>query len=137
MLYALVLILVSILISPAFFVSKKPEIQKYIDKVTPIQGWIGVLSVAWGVWQMFRCLLNYKEFADERTWWFSWLVGTILIVINGFLLGYAKLKKHFLSRNPETKEKAEILRQRLKPLEKLLGIIGVLFGIWMIFAYIF
>lgn len=137
MIYALVLIFVSILVSPSFLVSREPKMQKYIDKVGPLQGWIGVIAVIYGLWQVLQTLLDINIIDETPLWWFSRLIGTALIAVNGFLLGYVKLNKHLFSRTPETKIKADNLMLRLKPMERVLAVFGTFFGIWMLLAYIF
>lgn len=137
MIYALILIFISILSSPAFLVSRRPDVQKYIDKIGPYQGWIGVFAVIYGLWQVLRTILDINIIDENTIWWFTRLIGTSLIVINGFLLGYVKLNKHILSRTPETKIKADNLMLRLKPLERFLAVFGTFWGLWMLVAYIF
>jgi hypothetical protein len=137
MIYALVLIFVSILSSPAFLVSRRPEMQKYIDKIGPAQGWIGVIAVIYGLWQVLQTIFDINIIDEHTLWWFSRLIGTSLITINGFLLGYVKLNKHIFSRTPETKIKADNLMLRLKPLERFLAVLGTFWGLWMLIAYIF
>ncbi len=135
MIPAIVLIIISVLVAPSIVTNYEPKVKAYVDKLSPVQGWIGMITMFWGAWRLIKCLLAYKDI-NSRTWWFTLLIGSVLIIANSFILGYMKLKKHVFSRSPEAKEKAEVIMQRLKPLTKLLSVVGILFGVWMIIAYI-
>lgn len=137
MINAIVLIFISILVAPSLIVSREPNAQKYIDKLGPYQAWIGVIAVVWGLWEVLQTLIDINIIDEHLIWWLTRLAGTALIALNGFLLGYVKINKHFLSRTPEAKEKADSLMLKLKPASKLMAIIGIFGGLWMLIAYIF
>ncbi|MEA2041855.1 MAG: hypothetical protein U9N85_04805 [Bacteroidota bacterium] len=137
MLNALVLIFISLLIAPQLIVSREPDAQKFIDRIGPYQAWIGVIAVLWGAWAFLQTIFDINIIDEHFIWWITRLGGSILITLNGLLLGYAKINKHFLSRSPESKLKADEIMLKLRPASRLLAIAGVFGGLWMILAYIF
>src|SRR5215468_2213849 len=45
-----------ILAASALIIARKPNAKELIDKLTPYQGWIGVVMFGWGIWEILGCL---------------------------------------------------------------------------------
>ena len=62
MLSAIIAIIGGIIAASSFIIAKKPDAKELIDKLTPYQGWIGVVLTFFGVWGIFNSLvpLQYK-----------------------------------------------------------------------------
>ena len=58
MLSAIIAIIGGIIAASSLIVAKKPNAQELIDKLTPYQGWIGVVLTFWGVWGILQSILN-------------------------------------------------------------------------------
>lgn len=135
--YGLILIALGILASPSLLLSRRPDAKEIIDKITPFQGWLGLIFCGWGIWSIIKTVLMMGLLRKHALWWFTWLAGGITEAVLGFVLGYAIINKLVLSNSEEAQEKGERLITRLRPIQHTLGIIGILMGVWMIIARVF
>ena len=133
MIYGISLILLSIIAVPSLLLSKKPNAKELLEKVAPYQGWIGVIFAIWGVWGIITAILNIGWLTSAPIWWITLLLGSIVEAGLGFLLGYG-LITGFIAKNEEAKEKAELIRSKIAPLQGKLGVLGLVVGVWMIIA---
>ncbi|MBW1298476.1 hypothetical protein [Aquimarina litoralis] len=137
MIYGISLILLSILAVPSLLLlSKKPNAKELLDKITPYQGWIGLIFCFWGIWGIITSILNVGWLTDFPVWWMTLLVGSIIEAILGFMLGYGMISKLVLSKNEAAREKGEQLREKLAPKQGKFGVFGLIVGAWMIVANI-
>ena len=136
MIYGITLIILSILAVPSLLLSRKPDAQELLNKITPYQGWIGLLFFIWGLWNVIHAIINIGMLTQVPIWWATWLAGSVLETLLGFLLGYSTMVTLVLSKNAEAQEKAQKLHAKLAPAQGTIGLIGICLGIWMIVAHI-
>jgi len=136
MIYGITLIILGILAVPSLLLSKKPNAKELLDKITPYQGWIGLAFCIWGVWGVIQAILNIGWLTEFPIWWITWVAGSAIQAILGFILGYGMISKLILSKNEAAKQKGEDLLKKLAPIQGKLGLIGVFVGIWVIIASI-
>ncbi len=136
MIYGITLIILGILAAPSLLLSKKPNAKELLNKITPYQGWIGLLFCFWGLWGVIRAVLNISILGDWPIWWITWIASSAIEAILGFILGYGMISKLVLSKNEEAKKKGEMLLQKLAPIQGKLGLYGIIIGIWVIVASI-
>lgn len=136
MIYGITLIVLSILAVPSLLLAKKPNAKELLDKITPYQGWIGLVFCFWGVWGIIQAILNMGLLTDYPIWWITWLAGSVVEAVLGFLLGYGMINKLVLSKNEEAKKKGEALLAKLAPIQGKLGLFGLIVGCWTILASI-
>lgn len=134
MIYGITLIILSILAVPSLLLSKKPNAKELLDKITPYQGWIGLIFCFWGVWGVIFSFLNIGWLSTWPIWWITLLAGNAVEAVLGFILGYGMISKLILSKNEEMMKKGEELLAKLAPIQGRLGIIGIAVGCWMIVA---
>jgi len=134
MIYGISIILLSIIAVPSLILSKKPNAQELLDKIAPYQGWIGLVFCFWGVWGLISSILNIGWLSSVPIWWTTFMVGSLLQAILGFMLGLGMINKLLLSNNEEAKEKAQALSAKIAPKLGTVGIVGIGFGCWMIAA---
>lgn len=132
MIYGLTLIFLSLLAVPSLILSKKPNAKELLDKFAPYQGWIGLVFCFWGVWGIIQAVLNLGWMTTFPIWWFTWLAGSVVEAILGFILGYGVIAQYALSKNEASKEKGAKLLAKLAPIQGKLGIFGIIVGIWTI-----
>ncbi|WKB80889.1 hypothetical protein QYR09_14180 [Cellulophaga lytica] len=132
MIFGITLILLGILAAPSLLLSKKPNAQELLDKITPYQGWIGLAFCIWGVWGIISCILRLGILTTSPIYWITWLAVNVLLAALGFILGYGMINKHLLAKNEEAKAKGEILLAKLRPLQGKLGMAAIALGIWQI-----
>jgi hypothetical protein len=134
MIYGITLIILGILAAPSLLLSKKPNAQELLDKITPFHGWIGLVFCLWGVWGVISALLNMGLLASWPVWWITWIGSSAIQAVLGFLLGYGMINQLLLSKNEDARKKGEELLQKLAPLQGKLGMVGILVGAWVIVA---
>lgn len=135
----IILIVLSLLAVPSLLLSKKPDAKDLLDKLVPVQGWIGVVAFLWGLFGIVGIILNlgYLSFGLWGIlWWVTWTLYALVITALGFILGYSLIAKYVLSKNEATAKKGEEMLGKLQGYQGKLGIIGIIVGIWCI-AYSF
>lgn len=135
MIYGITLIILGILAAPSLLLAKKPNAKELLDKITPYQGWIGLVFCAWGLWGIISAILNISWLTTWPIWWVTLLASSFLEFALGFLLGYGMISKLVLSKNETAKEKGEQLLAKLAPLQGKLGLIAIIVGAWTIVSY--
>jgi hypothetical protein len=126
MLSALIAIVGGILASSSLIIAKKPNAKELIDKLTPFQGWIGIILVFWGLWGAIQLVLNIGSIG------LVWIIALSICVVEfvvGFVLGYSLISKYFLERSEAAKEKGQKLRVKLVNYQVPGGIILIILGI--------
>lgn len=110
-------------------IAKKPNAKDLIEKLTPYQGWIGVVLVLWGIWDLVGVLRSLGTFS---VFWLVWLVTAVTELGLGFLLGYGLISKYVLGSSPQALEKGQQFRARLANYQGPLGVVAI--GLAIIFA---
>lgn len=112
-------------IAPAI-IAKKPNAKELIDKITPYQGWIGMVLAFWGVWGIISCILNIGNIG--LAWGIALGIAFVEFIV-GFLLGYGLISKYLLEKNETAKAKGQELRLRLLKYQMPAGTILLILGI--------
>ncbi len=136
MVYGITLAVLGVLAAPSLLLSKKPEAKELLNKITPYQGWIGLVFCFWGIWGIIQAILSIGLLGSHPIWWITWIANSVLQASLGFLLGYGMISKLVLSKNETAKEKGEQLLKKLAPMQGRLGLIAIIVGIWSIVASI-
>ncbi|WP_018626825.1 hypothetical protein [Niabella aurantiaca] len=136
MLYGILLILLGILAVPSLVLSRKPEAKALLDKITPYQGWIGIVFCIWGLWGIISALLHIGWLSIVPVTWLLWLATAGVTAALGFILGYGLIQQYALSKNKEASEKGQRLLEKLRPQQGRLGIAAIVIGILSIIAAI-
>ena len=122
-----VLLAAGLLGAANLIVAKKPNAKELIDKLTPYQGWIGVVLVVWGVIDAIRVVRFLGAMSS------GWMVIAILTALTelglGFLLGYGLISKYVLSKSPQALEKGQLLRAKLAVYQGPLGLTAIVLSI--------
>jgi len=129
MIYGICLIILGILAVPSLLLSRKPNAQELLDKITPYQGWIGLVFCFWGVWGIISAVLNMGMLTAWPIGWILWLAVSVVTAVLGFLLGYGMINKLLLSKNEEAKEKGAALLAKLAPLQGKFGMAAIVLGL--------
>lgn len=134
MIYGITLIILGILAIPSLILSKKPDAKEILDKITPYQGWIGVVFCIWGVWGIISCILSIGWLSTFPIYWILWLLVSIVEACLGFIMGYSLIAKYALSKNEAAAQKGEQVLAKLRPLQGKLGIVAIILGVVMIIS---
>ena len=117
-----VLFVGGVLGAASLIVAKKPDAKNLIDKLTPYQGFIGVVLVLWGIWDVIGVLRSLGSFS---VFWLVWLITAVTELALGFLLGYGLISKYVLGGSPQALEKGQQLRAKLAVYQGPLGVVAV------------
>ncbi len=118
---AIIAILGGLIAASSLIVSKKPNAQELLDKITPYQGWIGVLLMFWGIRGVFFYVFKYFSIQGI-------LISGLELAV-GFLLAYGLISKYVLEKNEEAKEKGQLLRSKLVKYQVPAGIALAVLGV--------
>lgn len=126
MILGISLIILGILAVPSLLLSRKPDAKELLDKITPYQGWIGLVFCFWGIWGIITAVLNMSMMS---TGWMLGLAVSVVTAVLGFLLGYGMINQLLLSKNDEAKEKGAALLAKLAPLQGKFGMAAIILGV--------
>lgn len=138
MLEAILLIIAGILAVPSLRKSKNQDAKNMISKVSPYQGWIGVIIMIWGIWSLIS-VIRYSDILLEHGYVSLWILSVaigIVATILGFILGFNLIDQYLLSKSRKSNQKGKKLLDKLLPLQKFFGIIAIILGA-VAFIYIF
>jgi hypothetical protein len=135
----LVLILLGALCIPSLVAQKSPNAKALLDKVVPFQGIFGFIVFIWGVWVIIQIIINLGWigvlFPFGLIFWLTILVDGILSLLGGAILGWSLIQKHLLAKAPENvKAKAEASFEKIIAFQPKIGIVSIIFGIWVIIS---
>ncbi|MCT4640632.1 MAG: hypothetical protein N4A72_23250 [Bacteroidales bacterium] len=136
MVYGILLIVLGVIASPSLFLTKHPNGQKILNKITPYQGWIGIIFLLIGIFGIINTATATTVLRILPMWWITAMAGYVIEAALGFILGYAMINKFILSKNEEAKKKGEQLIAKLAPIQAKLGLLGIAIGVWTIIATI-
>lgn len=131
MLYGIALIILGLMAAPSLL-ANKPEAKALIDKLTPFQGWIGVVAVLWGIYDIIYSVQTISWLGDGIFWLIAWIVLLAMGIIEiglGFIMGFSLINEFVLSKNPQAEAKGKELLAKLLPLQGKIGLGGVAVGI--------
>jgi hypothetical protein len=129
------MIVAGILAAAGLIVSKKPEAKQLIDKLTPYQGWVGIVLFIWGIWDIISSI---GTLSWSFIFFIIYLVVAILELVLGFLLGFGLITKFALSKNEQAKEKGQAIRGKLAPFQGILGFLAIAMAIvFVILGFLF
>jgi len=129
----IIAILGGLLASSSIIIAKKPNAKELIDKITPFQGWIGIILAVWGLWGIISSVLNIGNLG---LYWMIALVVAVVEFVVGFLLGYGLISKYLLESNETAKEKGKALRMKLTRYQIPAGLILLVLGILSLVLFI-
>jgi hypothetical protein len=124
-LYFVILIVGGILGAAGLIIKNKPSAAELIGKLTPWQGWIGILLLLWGIWDLIQ---SFGLLALGLIGIFYLATACVEIVL-GFLLGFSLIAKY-------TGEKGEKIFKSVSPFQGIFGIIAILLGLfWLLTGF--
>jgi len=126
-----------ILASASLIVAKKPNAKELIDKLTPYQGWIGIVLFFWGIYDTINLIrIIGVLFKGSVLLAIFVIVAVPTELLVGFLLGFGLITKYALSKNQTAMEKGQAMRAKLAPVQGILGLIAIVVGIVYALLYI-
>jgi hypothetical protein len=124
----LISIVGGILAASGFIIAKKPNAKELIDKLVPYQGWVGVVMLGWGVWELIGSITGMALLSTFPIYWTFWLLTAISDLGVGMILGFGMVSKWTMSGNPAALEKGQALRAKLVKFQVPLGFLAIIMG---------
>lgn len=132
MLYAILLIIFGLLAVPSLVIAKKPDAKELFDKVAPYMGWIGVVALLNGIWDLVIVVqsLGLLSAGVRGIVLFIFILAVALVQLAlGFIMAYSLINKYILSKNPEAQAKGAATLAKLVPMQGRLGLGAIVLGI--------
>lgn len=112
-------ILGGILCLASLIAKKQPNATEWINKIAPYQGWIGIVLLIWGVFDLFQIstVLSYGNILVI----IFWASMTASEIICGFLLSFGLIIHYTSKDNSTPNEKANRIKNKLANYQILFG----------------
>ncbi|TMQ06837.1 MAG: hypothetical protein E6J90_45055 [Deltaproteobacteria bacterium] len=137
MLSGLITIAGGILAASALIIARKPNAKQLIDKLTPYQGWIGIVMFFWGVWGVLDCVRFLGLLSQRPLFWLFWLACGVADLVVGFLLGFGLMTKYALGKNPAAQARGQHIRARLAAYQGAFGVLAIAMGaLYIVWLYV-
>lgn len=124
-----------ILAASSLIIARKPNAKDLIDKLTPYQGWIGMVMFFWGVWETLGSIRAIGLIKVAPILWTFATASAVADLIVGFLLGFGLITKYALGKNAAAMARGQQIRAKLAPLQGTFGLLaiamGVLYIVWL------
>ncbi len=129
----LALIVAGVIAASTLIISKLPRAKEYIDKMAPIQGFIGVGLLVIGIIRLLWVLdANERIGKLPFLWMVSIYAGIACAVLLGFLLGMPLVAK-WIPGNSPAEQKVVEMQQKIVPYQTLIGVIGIVSAVLLIY----
>jgi len=126
-----------ILAASALIIARKPNAKDLIDKITPYQGWIGIVMFIWGVWGTLQCVGGIGQLAHRPLLWVLWLASSVADLVVGFLLGFGLITKYALGKNAAAQARGQQIRARLAGYQGMFGLLAIAMGsLYIVWLYV-
>ncbi len=128
MIDGLITIAGGLLAASALIIARKPNAQQLIDKITPFQGWIGVVLFFWGIWDVLFVVRNLSPLLHQPLIFVIALAMTVADLTVGFLLGFGLITKYTLRGNVEAMARGHLIRAKLAGYQGVFGLLAIATG---------
>jgi hypothetical protein len=137
MLAGLITIAGGILAASSLIIARKPNAKDLIDKLTPYQGWIGMVMFFWGVWETLGCVRGLGLLSSHPIWWILWFGSSIADLVVGFLLGFGLITKYALGKNAAALARGQQIRAKLAGYQGAFGLLAIAMGtLYIVLPYV-
>lgn len=135
--YGVWLIVLGLLGAANLIIAKIPSAKDLIGRLAPYQGWMGVASVFYGVWEVIQAVTSMGLMAVKPPigliFWIVFLANALLQITLGILFGVG-VAKTFV-KDPNAQAKMDQTAMKLAPFQGVLGIAALGVGVaFLVFA---
>jgi hypothetical protein len=132
------LIVAGILAASAFIISKAPNAKQLLDKLAPIQGFLGVGLLVWGIIDVIRLLPDVDKLNKLAETYVLFVIavyaGIVSEVLLGFLLGMPLIAKWIPGESP-VEQRAMEMQKKVGAYQTLLGFVGIGAAVILLYYY--
>jgi len=130
LLWSICLILCGCLAASTLIAKKQPNAKELIDKLVPIQGYLGIIVLLLGIWALINILTHLSLLHSYPVRFAAALSMAVCMMALGFLLGFGLINQFALSKNPEASAKGAALQAKIATYQIPLGVLGIILGVW-------
>jgi hypothetical protein len=121
------LFILGVLGASNLIIAKIPSARDLIGKIAPYQGWMGVASVFYGVWEIIQAITSMGLMAVKPPigliFWILFLAQAVLQIALGILLGVG-VAKTFV-KQPAAVQNMDRIVTKLAPFQGILGFAAI------------
>jgi hypothetical protein len=121
------LVILGMLGASSIIIAKKPDAAELIAKFAPYQGWMGAVSVLWGI---YGILWSFRLLGVKFIYGVTYLATSGLLISLGLLLGVGVLKTFIKDAKAQAGMDKTIAK--LAPFQGTLGFISIGLGVWTV-----
>lgn len=137
MLAGLITIAGGLIAASNLIIARKPNAKDLIDKLTPYQGWIGIVMFFWGIWGMFDQLRFLGILSSHPMLWILGFASASADLVVGFLLGFGLISKYTLGKSAAAQARGQQFRARLAPWQGTFGLLAITMGVlYLVWIYV-
>lgn len=137
MLAGLITIAGGLLAASSLIIARKPNAKELIDKLTPYQGWIGVVMFFWGIWGTIDVIRGLGLLSVAPLLWVFACASAIADLVVGFLLGFGLITKYTMSGSPGARARGQQIRERLAGYQGAFGLLAIATGtLYLVWLYV-
>jgi hypothetical protein len=124
----ILLFILGVLGASSVIVKKRPEAKDLIDKLAKISGYVGIIAVLWGIWDLIWLLRFIRLLGHFPLTWITMLAVTVVFLGLGFIFGYGMAAAYM---SDDAKAKAEGIRQKVLKFQIPLGWLSLGLVVWL------
>jgi len=126
---AIWILVLGVLAVPNLIIAKRPDAKQILDKLTPFQGWIGLVSFGWGVFRLIQMLGIMGMLFKLPLLAIVLLLYLFCMIVLGLLLGVGTMKMFI--KNPQAVAKLDQTIAKLSPKQGIFGILALIDAVGM------
>lgn len=129
MIQGISLVILGVIAASSLVYSTHRRAKVILNKIVPLQGWIGLLFCLWGLYNFIsRGILETERLAIQPLSWWNLLLLNMMQIAIGGLLCYTMISKFVFSGSKEAKKKGDQRLLELATIQGSLGVAGIAMG---------
>ena len=117
-----------LLAASALIIARKPNAKDLIDRLTPYQGWIGLVLFFWGTWDTIAIVRHLGALTHAPLLMLFAIAITVTDLAVGFLLGFGLITKYTLANSPRARDRGQQIRAKLAAYQGVFGLCAIALG---------
>jgi hypothetical protein len=118
---------------PNLILARRPDARRLLDKITPFQGWIGLISAVWGIVQIIALINALTWLRGGVRGLFEFILFAAFVVTQtslGFILGIGVMKTFI--KDVKAQAKMDEVVAKILPYQATLGVVALVTGILIV-----
>ena len=133
--FSILPIIGGLIAASGFIIAKKPDAENLLKKLAPYQGWIGVVMLGDGIWNLTSIGDIFRSISAAPLLGIGGLIVIFSLVFVGFMLGFGLIAKWMPGEGAAEKKMGEI-QKKLTVFSAPLGLASIVGGVILLVFYI-